>query len=66
MIDPKAALAGDRLGERRHGTLIQLLDVAAGGADQVVMMPWLAPDVRRDVPGPFEPLGEAGCDQAVE
>jgi hypothetical protein len=45
MVDPKPALLRNRLGQRRDGVLIELFDVAAGCADQVVVMTRLTPDV---------------------
>ena len=66
MVNPKAALARDRLGEWRDGRLVQVFDRAAGGANQVVMMPGLAPHVGRDMTRPLEPLRQAGGDQGVE
>jgi len=66
VVDPKAALASDGLGERGDGLLAQVFDGPAGGADQVVMMPGLTPDIGGNVPGPLQPLGQAGADQGVE
>ena len=66
MVDSKSALASDGLGEWGHGLFPEVFDGPAGGADQVVMMSRLTPDVGGDVPRPLQPLGEAGADQRVE
>jgi hypothetical protein len=66
MVDPKATLARDRLGEGCDGLLSQVFDGPAGSANEVVVMAWLAPDVRRDVTGSLEPLRQPGADQPVE
>jgi hypothetical protein len=66
VVDPKAALAGDRLGERGDGLLAQVFDGPAGGADQVMMMPGLTPDVSRNVPRPLQSLGQPSSDQRIE
>jgi hypothetical protein len=66
VVDPKPTLASDGLGERGDGLLPQVFDGPAGGADQVVMMPGLTPDVGGNVPGAFQPLGQAGGDQRIE
>jgi len=66
MVDPKAALARDGFGERGDRLLPQVFDRPAGGADQVVMMSWLAPDVGGHVPGPLQALREAGRNQRIE
>src|SRR6202011_4507682 len=47
VVDAKAALASNRFGERRDGLLTEVLDRPAGGADQMVVMARLAPDVGR-------------------
>src|SRR4029077_7556992 len=66
VVDSKAALASDGLGERGDGLFPEVFDGPAGGTDQVVMMPRLTPDIGRDVPGPLQPLGGAAADQRVE
>jgi hypothetical protein len=66
VVNPKAALARDRLRQWRDRRLIQVFDRAAGGADQVVMMPGLTPDVSRDVTRSLESLRQAGGDQRIE
>ena len=66
MIDPKSTLAGDRFRERGDRLLPQVFDRPAGGADQVVMVPGLAPHISGHVPRPLEALGQAGADQPVE
>ena len=66
MVDAKAALVRNRRGERRDGVLAQVLDVTAGGADQVMVVARLAPHVGRDVARALEPLGEPGGNQSIE
>ena len=66
MVDPKATLARNRFGEWGDRFLPQILDRAAGGADQVVMMSWLAPDIGGDVPRPLQPLGQPCGHQRIE
>ncbi len=66
MVDPKATLTGDAVGERRDRLLPQVFDRPAGGADQVVVMSRLAPDIGRDMPRPLQPLGKPGADQRIE
>ena len=66
MIDPKAPLARNCLGERGDGLFAEVFDRPAGGADQVVVMTGLAPDVGGDVAGPFQPLRQPGGDQGIE
>jgi hypothetical protein len=45
MIDAKTTLARDRLRKRRDRFLAKVFYGTAGGADQVVMVPGLAPDI---------------------
>lgn len=45
MVDPKATLASDGLGERRDGLLTEVFNGPAGGANQVMVMTGLAPDI---------------------
>ena len=66
MVDPKAALACNRFGERGDGLLPQVFDRPAGGADQMVVMPGLAPNVCGNMARPLEPLCQPGGDQGVE
>jgi hypothetical protein len=66
VVDSKAALASDGFGERGDGLLAQVFDRPAGGADQVMVVAWLAPDIGRHVPGPLKALGEPGANQRVE
>ena len=66
MVDPKPTLARDRLRQWGDRLFAQVFDGPAGGADQVVMMPGLAPDVGGNVPGPLESLRQSGGDQPVE
>jgi hypothetical protein len=66
MIDPKTALARDRLGERRDSRLVEVLDRPARGADQVMVMARLTPDVGRDVSRSLQPLRQASGHEGVE
>jgi hypothetical protein len=66
VVDSKATLARNGFGEWGDRFLPQVLDRAAGGADQVVMMARLAPDVRGDVPRTLQPLGQPGAHQRIE
>jgi len=66
VLDSKATLARNGFGEWGDRLLPQVLDRAAGGADQVVMMSWLAPDIRGYVPRPLQPLGQPGTHQRIE
>ncbi len=66
MIDAKATLARDRLRERRDRFLAKVFYGPAGGADQVVMMAGLTPDVGGDVTRSLEPLRQSGADQPIE
>lgn len=66
MVDPKATLARDRLGQWRDRFLVEVFDGAAGGANQVMVMTRLTPHVGRDVPRSLESLRQAGGDQRVE
>jgi hypothetical protein len=66
VVDPKAALARDRLGEWRNRLFVEVFDRPARGANQVMMMAGLAPDIGGDVTGSLEPLGQPGAYQGVE
>jgi hypothetical protein len=66
VVHPKAALARDGFSQRSDRLLPQVFDRPAGGADQVVMMPRLTPDVSRHVPGPLQALSEASRNQRIE
>ena len=65
MVDAKASLVRDRLGQRGHRMFIELFDGAAGSADQVVVMAWLAPDIGGNMAGPLEALRQACLDEHV-
>src|SRR5439155_23690697 len=43
-----------------------IFDGPAGGADQVVMMPRLAPDIGRHVTGTLQPLRQPGAHQPIQ
>ena len=66
MVDPEAALASDGFGERGDRLLPQVFDRPAASADQVVMMPGLAPDIGGDVSRPLQALGQTGAHQRVQ
>lgn len=66
MVDPKASLARDRLGQRCDRRFVEVFDRAAGGANQVVVMARLTPHVGGDVTRALEPLRQPGGDQCVE
>jgi len=66
VVDPKAALPRNRLRQRRNGAFVEIFDGAAGGADQVVMMSRLAPDISRYMTGTLQSLREAGAHQSVQ
>jgi hypothetical protein len=66
VVDPKPTLASNRFGERGDGVLAQVFDRPAGGADQVVVMARLAPDVGGNVARPLESLRQPSRDQGVE
>lgn len=66
MIHSKSPLARDRLHQRANRIFAKVFNGAAGGADQVVVMAGLAPDVGGDVPGTLEALRQPGGDEAVE
>jgi hypothetical protein len=66
VVDPEAALTRDRLGQRCHCLFVEVFDGPAGGANQVMVMAGLTPDVGGDVTGSLEPLRQPGGDQGVE
>ena len=66
MVDPKASLARDRLGQRCDRLFVEVFDGAAGGANQMVVMARLTPDVGGDVTRALEPLRQPGGDEGVE
>ena len=66
MVDPKAPLARDRLRQGRDRRFVQVLNGPAGGADQVMVMTGLTPDVGGGVTRPLEALRQSGGDQRVE
>jgi hypothetical protein len=66
VVDSKAALARNGFGEWGDGFLPQVFDCAAGGADQMVMMSRLAPDIGGDVSRSLQPLGQPGAYQRIE
>jgi hypothetical protein len=66
VVDAEAMLARDALDQWRDRLLPEVLNRPAGGADQVVVMPRLAPDVGGHVPRTFKPLRQAGGDQPVK
>jgi hypothetical protein len=66
MIDAKATVSRDGRGQRGDDIFAQVLDSSTGGADQMVVVPWFAPDVGRHVAGPLQPLRQPGGHQAVE
>jgi hypothetical protein len=66
VVDAEAMLARNALDQWRDRLLTKVLNRPAGGADQVVMMARLAPDVRRHMPGPLQPLRQARADEPVE
>ena len=66
MVDPKASLARDRLGQRCDRLFVEVFDGAAGGANQMVVMAGLAPDVGGNVTRSLEPLRQPGGDERVE
>jgi hypothetical protein len=66
VVDSKAALARNRFGEWGDGFFPEVFNRAAGGADQVVMMSRLTPDIGGDVPRPLQPLGQPGTHQRIE
>jgi hypothetical protein len=66
VVDPKASLARDRLGQRCDRLFVEVFDRAAGGANQVVVMARLTPYVGGDVTRALEPLCQPGGDERVE
>lgn len=66
MIDPEAVLPGDRLRKWRNRVLVEVFNRPTGSADQVVMVPGLAPDICGDVPRPLQALRKSGTDQHVQ
>jgi len=66
VVDAETSLPRNCFGERRNRAFIEIFDSPAGGADQVVMMPRLAPDVGRHMTGTLQPLRQPGAYQPIE
>src|SRR5207237_7601226 len=66
VVDPEAALPRNCLGQRRNRAFVEIFDGPAGGADQVVMMSRLAPDIGRHMTGTLQSLRQPGAHQPVQ
>src|SRR5919201_5865376 len=64
--DVEAFPPGDRLRQRSDCLLVEFLDRAAPGADQMMVVGGLAPYVSRHMPGTLEPPGQPRLHQPVD